>query len=663
MHASVDDRRPTAETADPRNLDRQSAWLLALITLVAVGLRFWQCRESLWLDETHTAWTVAGGLATIPSRARAGNYGPVYFYLPWVCTRLFGMHEWTLRLPSLIAGVLLVPVCYGIVTDWFRSRTLGLLAAALAATDPHGLFYSLDARPYALVQVGSAAHVWLLVRLLQGPKSRAIEWVAFCLLGSLLFQWHFTTGLLFTAEATLVAVAFFVARRQDAKRAQHAAVWAFGCLVLIGASCLTSIRTIRFVANRRQIWNHFIDRSSDVLDLFPWDVYVGTALLVAAACWLVDWWWSPNAERRDPIGDSSRFSEVASPIGWTLTWLILPVTIAAVLTRLDIARVFYRRYTMYSYPALFVLAAGLGAIIPSRRGRIVFAIVVVGSVSLSIGPYGQLMIDCRVVRHSHEDWRQAVAVVNHARTDRLLPVLVRTGLVEEQLLEAPLEETQLKDKQCSPVPPGERRAAECVTVVRRLDASFAACEYLLFPVSSIYQVKNDVFVLTSRLEMTSAAGDRIRAVGGCWLIIRGKRWFDDNEVAILRNLETRLRKESTAAVIERHDYGNVVVIRVHFEPKKAQATDHSEDTSKQYSRSWSRRKSLHPFVFQVGAHVGGPKLFTGPHVDRNQLLDSVAATDYVQSVANNRGARIPDSSLSEDPAEFRAAFGPSGKQP
>src|SRR5437762_14037393 len=94
---------PPATSPTPR-------WtLMALFLVVAIGaaLRLWQARESLWLDELHTAWCAGGSLADVAPRAMIGNQSPLFFWLEWLIVRLLGSSEWTLRLPSIVAGPLL----------------------------------------------------------------------------------------------------------------------------------------------------------------------------------------------------------------------------------------------------------------------------------------------------------------------------------------------------------------------------------------------------------------------------------------------------------------------------------------------------------------------------------------------------------------------------
>lgn len=55
--------------------------LLALTVCSAPSLRLVQVHESLWLDQLHTAWTVADAPGEIAPRAAIGTHSPMYFSL------------------------------------------------------------------------------------------------------------------------------------------------------------------------------------------------------------------------------------------------------------------------------------------------------------------------------------------------------------------------------------------------------------------------------------------------------------------------------------------------------------------------------------------------------------------------------------------------------
>ena len=126
--------------------------LLVLITLAAALLRLAQADESLWLDELHTAWAAMGPADEIALRAQFGNQSPLYFYLVRGAVSCFGRNEIALRLPSLLAGIALVPLVAWLTLCWTDDRIASLTAAILVSVDHYCLFYSQEARPYAIVQ-------------------------------------------------------------------------------------------------------------------------------------------------------------------------------------------------------------------------------------------------------------------------------------------------------------------------------------------------------------------------------------------------------------------------------------------------------------------------------------------------------------------------------
>src|SRR6185503_12703607 len=84
------------------------------------------------------------------TRIAAGDlHPPLHHSLVWISIRLFGTSEFAVRLPSLIAGVALVPVLFWVGRVCFDRRT-GWVAATLAAVAPFGVWYSQEARMYSL---------------------------------------------------------------------------------------------------------------------------------------------------------------------------------------------------------------------------------------------------------------------------------------------------------------------------------------------------------------------------------------------------------------------------------------------------------------------------------------------------------------------------------
>ena len=118
--------------------------------------------DPLWIDELHTAWVVEGTLGEVADRAAAGNQSPLYFWIAWGICQLGGLNAWALRWPSLVCGVL--AMLGGML--WVRRLTSDPVAigltGALVACDPGLIFYSTEARPFAMLQLLGLIHVILI---------------------------------------------------------------------------------------------------------------------------------------------------------------------------------------------------------------------------------------------------------------------------------------------------------------------------------------------------------------------------------------------------------------------------------------------------------------------------------------------------------------------
>jgi hypothetical protein len=127
--------------------------LLAAILLLGFGLRLAALtQESLWYDEFGTYAT-----ATLPSVGQVvaaiheQAIQPLYFVLLHWFLRVVGANDWTLRLPSALAGSLAPLLAWWLARSLFPGRRRLALASAFAmAVSPMSIWYSQEARPYAL---------------------------------------------------------------------------------------------------------------------------------------------------------------------------------------------------------------------------------------------------------------------------------------------------------------------------------------------------------------------------------------------------------------------------------------------------------------------------------------------------------------------------------
>jgi mannosyltransferase len=143
-----------------------------IVGLMLLGLLLRACRlgaQSLWFDEAYTA-AIAGMPLREGLRALiADGVHPPFFYLLESGMLTFGGNEIWLRLPSLLAGVAAIPLLYELGRKWVGPRA-GLLASALIALSPYHIWYSQDARMYALLGTLSILSMVFYDRLLERPS-------------------------------------------------------------------------------------------------------------------------------------------------------------------------------------------------------------------------------------------------------------------------------------------------------------------------------------------------------------------------------------------------------------------------------------------------------------------------------------------------------------
>jgi 4-amino-4-deoxy-L-arabinose transferase-like glycosyltransferase len=188
------------------------AWILtALLAMVVVGgaLRAYRLGyQSLWNDEIVT-WISAQGSPwhVITQREENSNIPPLYYLVASASLALrnrLGL-EAALRVPSVLVGVLSIPLLFLVVRTWLDER-VALLASVAMTISPFHVWYSQEARPYALLLFLSLVALYCLQRALAEPGRW--EWKAGTAVAAAATFYCHTVGVAFIAfVVTYVALA------------------------------------------------------------------------------------------------------------------------------------------------------------------------------------------------------------------------------------------------------------------------------------------------------------------------------------------------------------------------------------------------------------------------------------------------------------------------
>ena len=505
---------------------------LLLVLVLACSLRAWQIHESLWLDELHTAWVVHGPLSEIGERARIGNQSSLYFRLVWVATRILGQTELGLRSVSLVSGVTLVAAAFGLLRSWTGNSLVACWGAALVAWDRNFIFYSSEARPYALLQLVAVGQLFCLWRLQQCyRRSLRVTYVA---LTALLIYLHYTAALLVIAEGVWVLWAAVPQRRHEllgnaasrrpglkadgqfrrepevstsdhgvefdnvdsrggstrgltAKVVRYTVRQFSVDMTCVALAAVPLFPHILSLATRRMSWTLFVGHQSwsEIASWFSFGDYV-----VLPACGLA----IAKAFERFAGGGSSATKTPPLAIHLVVCWLVVPLCLAWFATTTETARLFFPRYLLASAPAPIIFAGVCLAAVPQARLRTgLLAIVLVTSVYHG-GTLQRFIEDGRFLHDRNQDWRGAVQVVKSQDRSRGNPVLVRSGFIEADRL--------------------------------RLDSSDLLRRYCLAPVTSLYAIdesRRSIIPLptTNPGRLDNDTVTLIRRSSGAWFVING----------------------------------------------------------------------------------------------------------------------------------------------
>lgn len=145
--------------------------MIWIILGIGLALRLISLNQSLWLDEAINVMAAKSfsffGMLT--QYAVADFHPPGWFAILWFWGKLFGYSEVAVRIPSVIFGVLTVYVTY-LIGKKLVSKNLGLLAALLLSINPLHIYYSQEARMYALAALVVAVNILIFTKIIKGER-------------------------------------------------------------------------------------------------------------------------------------------------------------------------------------------------------------------------------------------------------------------------------------------------------------------------------------------------------------------------------------------------------------------------------------------------------------------------------------------------------------
>jgi 4-amino-4-deoxy-L-arabinose transferase-like glycosyltransferase len=179
--------------------------ILAGIVLLGAVLRFATLDlQSYRYDEAVTVGRVLQPslFSTLSAVPHSESTPPLYYLVAWLWSRPFGTGEVWMRSLSALAGTGSIVAVYLGAVALPLPRRAGLIAAAAVAVSPVLIWFSQDARAYALVFLLTALSFLFFARARRGGARRDLAWWA--VLSALAIATHYFAGFVVASEAVLL---------------------------------------------------------------------------------------------------------------------------------------------------------------------------------------------------------------------------------------------------------------------------------------------------------------------------------------------------------------------------------------------------------------------------------------------------------------------------
>jgi mannosyltransferase len=358
---------------------------LAAVLLLGAAIRFHQLdHESLWTDEVLSVELARRPWPALLAATGEDGHPPLYVALLRVWTRVLGESESAVRSLSAVIGVATLAAFFALA---FRllSRRAALIATLLLACAPYHVYYSQEARNYALLLLLTVLSYLGLVAWDERPTpARAVAYVAATVL---LLYTHVFGFFVWAAQLIWIAIR---ARERGDWRARLLPPIAIGVLVLpwIAAPWTalllrqTSTHTTSLHLNRPTVWSLFTSAYQ-----FAGSPLNAVILLPAAAL---------------EVHHSLATREARTRMALLLLWAALPQLIPFVISQVAVP-IYITRATIVTLPVLYLLAAARLARLDGRWQGALVSVAVLGSLG-----FQALYFQGR----AKEQWREVASAVD-----------------------------------------------------------------------------------------------------------------------------------------------------------------------------------------------------------------------------------------------------------
>jgi mannosyltransferase len=381
--------------------------LLAILVLAGTVLRFYNVdRESLWFDELAT-WETSRSdiiftknplnsfsfdkeylnpppgdpiqqIAAIIANAQAEKvHLPLYFILVFFIKSSIGDSELSLRLLSLISGILSIVILYRLSKLFFCRKT-AIISAAFISLLWFPVYYSREARMYMLMVLFSILSTYLVSRFyFSAQKGKPVyRWMILYFFSALFNAYLHFCSFYFTVIQSFAAFLFLWFQSRHSRKSlvflmiffsmQAAAIFPLGYYILSLFPSASNITNIQWIPKPGMdsfflFFNSFLNYPKDKILTYYLPAFIRSSIVrdfILVSCSILfflryDSWIKQRASLASII---KRIFDCRQREFFFLLWLLLPLFLLFLIS-VFIEPLYLDRYIIFALPPLYILIA------------------------------------------------------------------------------------------------------------------------------------------------------------------------------------------------------------------------------------------------------------------------------------------------------------------
>jgi mannosyltransferase len=186
--------------------NRFTLLMLILLILAGAGLRFYSLGgKSMWDDEVITVEISAKDFTHIWQDLSWRQNSPPLHYLLVHFFLYFGLNEFWARFPSALFGSFNLILIFLLSKDFFEEQS-SLIAVLILAISPFHIYYSQEARTYAVFTFFISLSYLYLFKLINSDLSNIYFWVIYGISSILSIYTHYFSVFHILAQLDFVQI-------------------------------------------------------------------------------------------------------------------------------------------------------------------------------------------------------------------------------------------------------------------------------------------------------------------------------------------------------------------------------------------------------------------------------------------------------------------------